>query len=66
MGWFLFFSAIVVIIFIGIKYKNLKSENEKIIVKTNGTNYQDDTVIFELFIKNNENKPISCSSFKLN
>lgn len=34
MGWFLFFSAIVVIIFIGIKYKNLKSENEKIIVKS--------------------------------
>ena len=44
---------------------DISESNEKIIVKTNGTNYQDDTVIFELFIKNNENKPISCSSFKL-
>ncbi len=44
---------------------DISEKNEKIIVKTNGTNYQDDTVIFELFIKNNENKPISCSSFKL-
>lgn len=44
---------------------DISERNEKIIVKTNGTNYQDDTVIFEIFIKNNENKPISCSSFKL-
>lgn len=44
---------------------DISESNEKIIVKTNGTNYQDDTVIFELFIKNNENKPISFSSFKL-
>lgn len=44
---------------------DISERNEKIIVKTNGTNYQDDTVIFELFIKNNENKPISCSSFNL-
>lgn len=44
---------------------DISERNEKIIVKTNGTNYQDDTIIFELFIKNNENKPISCSSFKL-
>lgn len=44
---------------------DISESNEKIIVKTNGTNYQDDTIIFELFIKNNENKPISCSPFKL-
>lgn len=44
---------------------DISESNEKIIVKTNGTTYQDDTVIFEFFIKNNENKPISCSSFKL-
>lgn len=44
---------------------DISESNEKIIVKTNGTNYQDDTIIFEFFIKNNENKPISCSSFKL-
>lgn len=44
---------------------DISESNEKIIVKTNGTNYQDDIVIFEIFIKNNENKPISCSSFKL-
>lgn len=44
---------------------DISESNEKIIVKTNGTNYQDDTVIFEIFIKNNENKSISCSSFKL-
>lgn len=43
----------------------ISESNEKIIVKTNGTNYQDDIVIFEIFIKNNDNKPISCSSFKL-
>lgn len=44
---------------------DISESNEKIIVKTNGTNYQDDTIIFEFFVKNNENKPISCSSFKL-
>lgn len=44
---------------------DISESNGRIIVKTNGTTYQDDTVIFELFIKNNENKPISCSSFKL-
>lgn len=44
---------------------DISERNEKIIVKTNGTNYQDDIVIFEILVKNNENKPISCSSFKL-
>lgn len=44
---------------------DISEGNEKIIVKTNGTNYQDDTINFESFIKNNENKPISCSPFKL-
>ena len=44
---------------------DISERNEKIIVKTNGTNYQDDTINFESFIKNNENKPISCSPFKL-
>lgn len=44
---------------------DISESNEKIIVKTNGTTYQDDTMFFEFFIKNNENKPISCSSFKL-
>ncbi len=43
----------------------ISESDEKIIVKTNGINYQDDTLSFEFSIKNNENKPISCSYFKL-
>lgn len=44
---------------------DISKSSEKIIVKTNGTNYQDDTVSFEFSIKNNEKKAIKCSYFKL-
>lgn len=44
---------------------DISKSSEKIIVKTNGTNYQDDTLSFEFSIKNNENKLISCSYFNL-
>ena len=44
---------------------DISKSSEKIIVKTNGTNYQDDTLTFEFSIKNNEKKAIKCSYFKL-
>lgn len=44
---------------------DISKSSEKIIVKTNGTNYQDDIVSFEFSIKNNEKKAIKCSCFKL-
>lgn len=44
---------------------DMSGGSEEVIVETNGTTYQDDTLSFGLSINNNGDKPISCSLFKL-